>query len=262
LNHSWWLRVNRKSFWGNLFAVALLFFSLPSFAASSLQVPALRAPITDLAGVLKPVTIQRLNAALTQLHQQAGSQIAVLTLPSLNGLTIEEASIQIVDQWKLGTAKEDKGLLLLIAPNERRLRIEVGQGLEGQLTDAHSKRIISETMIPLIREGDMDGAVVAGVYRIIQHTDPQVDAEKLLNGIPRTSHGLSHNRQLSHLMLLIFLLVLLMSLSGRWGGGSYWTGGWGGGGFGGGFGGGGFGGGGGFSGGGGGFSGGGASGSW
>ncbi len=236
--------------------------------AAELEVPPLRSAVTDLAGVLSPTTRQQLESALRVLQQAGGTQLAVLTLPDLGDLTIEQASIRIVDQWKLGSEEADDGVLLLVAMKERKVRIEVGQGLEGVLTDAYAKRIIDEAITPLFRAGDIDGGITVGVYQIARITNPEIDLQPYLEGQLRTSPT-RRKREASPLQLLFGLFLLFFILSSRLGflplllmgsmGGHGRHGGMGGG-----FGGGGFGGGlgGGFGGGGGGFSGGGASGGW
>ncbi len=239
----------------------------PITSAADLEIPALRSAVTDRAGILSRSTREQLESALQQLRKAGGTQLAVVTLPDLAGLTIEQASIQVVDEWKLGSEKADNGVLLLIAPNERRVRIEVGQGLEGSLTDAYSKRIIDEGITPLFREGDMDGGVVLGVYQIARITNPSVDLTPYLEGQVRSARP-RRQRESSPWQLLFMGVLMLFVLSARMGflpflvagsmGGRHGRGHLGG--FGGGIGGGGgFGG---FSGGGGGFSGGGASGGW
>ncbi|MEN9835559.1 MAG: hypothetical protein RL011_1752, partial [Pseudomonadota bacterium] len=141
-------------------------------AAPQFVVPPLSAPVVDAAQILAPQTVQRLGVVLRTLRDQGGSQVAVLTVPELGGLTIEQASIQVADAWKLGSATKDNGVLLMIAAAERAVRIEVGQGLEGQLTDAHSRRIIDRVMLPYFKNGDYDSGVIAGVVAILQHSDP------------------------------------------------------------------------------------------
>lgn len=245
-------------------ASALLIIS--SAGAAEFEVPALRSAVTDRAGILSQTTRDHLESALQQLLRVGGTQLAVLTLPDLAGLTIEQASIRIVDEWRLGSKQADNGVLLLVARDERKVRIEVGQGLEGALTDAYSKRIIDEGITPLFRQGDMNGGVVVGVYQIARFTNPDVDLRPYLEGQLR-QRGLRSQREASPWSTLFGVLLLLVVFSTRMGflpfllmgglGGSRGRGGMGG--FGGGMGGGGFGG---FSGGGGGFSGGGASGGW
>jgi uncharacterized protein len=236
-----------------------------SAVATEFEVPALRSSVTDQAGILSPTTRQQLELALRQLEKAGGTQLAVLTLPDLGGLTIEEASIRVVDEWKLGGEKADDGVLLLVARDERKVRIEVGQGLEGALTDAYSKRIIDEAITPLFRQGDMNGGITIGVYQIARVTNPEIDLRPYLEGQLRRADARSRSKGgplqtilLGLLMLAVFSmrmgLLPWMFLGGLGGYGvGRGLGGYGGGG------GGGFGG---FSGGGGGFSGGGASGGW
>lgn len=228
-------------------------------APDTFRVPVLTSPVVDEAGILRTSTQSSLESALRALASSGGSQVNVLTLKSLGGLEIEQASIKIVDQWKLGEKKTDKGVLLLIAPHERKLRIEVGQGLEGVLTDADSKRIIDQAIVPLIRKGDFDSAVLVGVFQIVKKTDPQFDVSPYLEGKlkrrPKTSGDSDSGGIPVRLWFIIAIVLFFLFFGGRGRrGGGIWYGG-GGGGFGGG-------GGGGWSGGGGGFSGGGASGDW
>jgi uncharacterized protein len=248
-------------------AVRALVFSLLlawSAGAEEFEVPALRAAVTDQAGILSPMTRQQLESALQQLESIGGTQLVVLTLPDLAGLSIEQASIRVVDEWKLGSEAADNGVLLLVARDERRVRIEVGQGLEGTLTDAYSKRIIDEAITPLFRAGDMNGGVTIGVFQIARLTNPEIDLSPYLEGQLRRGGGRSRSEGgplqtifVGLLLLAVFSMRMglfpLMFLGGLGGYGmGRGLGGYGGGG-------GGFGG---FSGGGGGFSGGGASGGW
>jgi uncharacterized protein len=235
--------------------------------ADEFRVPPLRGAVNDTTGMLSAGASRNLESALRALHERGGTQLAVLTLPSLSGLPIEQASIRVVDEWKLGTEKQDDGVLLLIAREERKVRIEVGQGLEGVVTDAYAKRIIDEGMVPLFRAGDVNSGVTLGVFQIARLTNPEVDLRPYLEGslrAPTTAQHRARGRGSIPIFALIAAVPLLMMRLGSFGGvpyyrrrrGYYWGGGgfMGGGGFGGG--------GGGFGGGGGGFSGGGASGGW
>jgi uncharacterized protein len=245
-------------------ALALVWLIAYHAGAAEFEVPALRSAVTDQAGILSPATRQQLESALRQLQSVGGTQLAVLTLPDLAGLTIEQASIRVVDAWKLGSEKADKGVLLLVARDERKVRIEVGQGLEGALTDAYSKRIIDEGITPLFKQGDMNGGVIMGVYQIARTTNPDVDLRPYLEGQlreRRSGRARSPWQTLFGVLLLVAVFstrrgMLPMMFLGGMGMGAYGArrglGGFGGGG-------GGFGG---FGGGGGGFSGGGASGGW
>lgn len=238
--------------------VAFTFLTASWFAHAAFQVPALTGPVVDQAGMFSGSTRERVARFVTELRERGGSQIQVVTVPSLEGLTIEEAGIQIADQWKLGGAKKDDGVILIFAPAERRVRIEVGQGREGELPDITANRIIREVIVPRMRAGDPDGALRAAVAAIVERTDPDFAPSGGPARVAQTAPG--GNAIFLLIILLVFFGVLLPALFGRGGGGGFFGGGggFGGGGFGG-FGGGG---GGGWSGGGGGFSGGGSSGSW
>ena len=242
-------------------------------AGPDFEVPPLTGPVVDRAQMISAASASHLEEALRYLKSTSGTQITVLTVPNLGGLPIEQASIKVTDQWKLGEKKVDRGLLLLISRDDHKLRIEVGQGLEGTLTDFDSKTIIEQTMVPLLRSGDSSAAVLAGVYKIAQKTDPNVDLRPYLEGgadqnrvrirrsPPDDSRG--SGRSIIVILIIIFvfihIIVRILGGGGRGGGfgGGMFFGGLGGGGFGGGSSGGG-----GWSGGGGGFSGGGASGGW
>ncbi len=256
----------------SIFFVFIAAVSL-SALAEGFTVPALTGPVVDAAGVLDTRVVDQIESGLRKLREGGGTQITVLTVPSLAGLEIEQASIKVTDAWKLGGAKTDNGILLLIAPSEHRVRIEVGQGLEGSLTDAFSNRIIRDTILPEFRSGSYTRGTVLGLVEIIKHTDPNVDSSSLFGAqdepqrrVSRRSGGAG-----SLFKLIFFFIILIVIFANRGGGGgrrrgiSPWMAGALGYGLGGGFGGGGGGsggGGGGWSGGGGGFSGGGASGGW
>jgi uncharacterized protein len=235
----------------------LAFSSWPAHA--DFKVPALTGAVVDDAGVLNSQTTAALEQALHALHDQGGSQINVLTVPSLEGLEIEQASIKVVDAWKLGGRKQDNGVLFLIAPKERKMRIEVGQGLEGQLTDVDSKRIIEDAVKPLFKTGDYNSGTIVGVYQIARKTDPNVDLAPYLQGhVSRRQQPQSGGMPIRPLFIFLFFILFLIFGRRRrsFGSGIFYGGG------GGGWGGGGGGGGSSWGGGGGGFSGGGASGDW
>ena len=135
-------------------------------AAEDVAVPALTARVTDLTGTLNAEQKSTLNARLQTLKSQKGSQIAVLLVPTTKPEEIEQYSIRVTDQWKLGRKGIDDGVLLLIAKDDRRVRIEVGYGLEGVLPDVIAKRIIAEDISPHFMQGDFYGGIVAGITRI------------------------------------------------------------------------------------------------
>ena len=125
-------------------------------------VPSHAAPIVDVSGVLSDVR-ESLDAKLIQLRNETGAEVSVLVMPSIGDEAIEQYSIRVVDQWKLGRAGIDDGALLLVALKERQLRIEVGRGLEGDIPDAIAKRIIAEQITPYFQQGQISAGVNAGV---------------------------------------------------------------------------------------------------
>lgn len=147
-------------------AAALLAGGLP-VSAADVAVPALRARVTDVTGTLPPPVVAELEQRLAAFEKEKGAQVAVLMVASTQPESIEEYAVRAFEQWKLGRKGIDDGVLLVIAKNDRKLRIEVGYGLEGALNDATAKRIISETIVPRFKQGDFAGGVSAGVARIL-----------------------------------------------------------------------------------------------
>ena len=147
-------------------------------SALALDVPPLTGRIVDLARLIPSDVEASLTAELAEHERKTGNQIAVLTLPSLEGEPIEAYSHRVATTWKLGQKGSDNGVLLLVVPAERRLRIEVGYGLEGTLTDAATSRIIRQLLAPRFRGGDFPGGITAGVHgimRTIEGTDASTD---------------------------------------------------------------------------------------
>ncbi|HYP80458.1 MAG TPA: YgcG family protein [Steroidobacteraceae bacterium] len=141
-------------------------------SAQDLQpVPALEARVTDRTGTLTPGQQAELEQKLAAFEQRKGAQVALLIVPTTQPEAIEQYSIRVVDAWKLGRQQTDDGVLLLVALQDRALRIEVGYGLEGVLPDAISSRIINDTIKPLFRQGDIYGGVTAGLQQIMQVVD-------------------------------------------------------------------------------------------
>jgi uncharacterized protein len=149
-----------------LVGLALLFAAAPVAADST--IPALRARVTDLTDTLSAEQRGRLEARLADFERQKGSQIAVLMVATVKPETVAEYALRVVEAWKLGRKGVDDGALLLVAKQDRQLRIEVGYGLEGALNDATAKRIISETITPRFKQGDFYGGIAAGVDSMIK----------------------------------------------------------------------------------------------
>ena len=132
-------------------------------AVAEVAVPPLTGRVVDLAGVLQPAEQAALTSRLAAFEQEKGSQIAVLIVPTTQPESIEQFGIRVVDQWKLGRKGVDDGLLILLAMEDRSMRIEVGYGLEGVIPDAIAKRVIAEIMTPYFRQGDFYGGLNAAV---------------------------------------------------------------------------------------------------
>jgi uncharacterized protein len=188
-----------------------------SFAAvADVAVPPLTGRVVDQTGTLSGGEIAALKQTLKELETRKGSQIAVLIVPTTDQESIEQFSIRVAEAWKIGRRKIDDGALLVVAKNDRRLRIEVGYGLEGALTDATTKRIIDEDITPKFKSGDFAGGVSAGVNRMIR----VIDGEKL--PAPEPEHwrnpGLLNNIDLFNPFLIAAVFIiggLLRSTLGR-----------------------------------------------
>lgn len=237
--------------------------------------------VTDLAGVIGADKKARLEALCTELEQKTGAQLAIVTVGSLDGQSVEDYGVDLFKQLGIGSKKDNRGVLLLVAPNDRKYRIEVGYGLEPVINDARAGDA-GRAMVPFLRQGDYGGAVEIGAWQLAKYIAD--DSHVTLSGQPPVRHYRNDggNSGIPFFWIIIGVVLLFSFLgrsSGRRGGGSgggglLWfllgmaagssggsRGSWGGGGFGGGSGG--WGGGGGFGGFGGGSSGGGgASGSW
>jgi uncharacterized protein len=156
----------------------------PFAATADVAVPPLSGRVVDQTGTLSATDTDALTQRLKDLQTRKGSQVAVLIVPTTEPETIEQFSIRAAEAWKIGRRKIDDGALLVVAKNDRRLRIEVGYGLEGALTDVTARRIIDEIIVPRFRTGDFAGGISAGVDRIIR----VIDGEPLPAPRPEASH--------------------------------------------------------------------------
>ena len=230
----------------------LLVFGFAAGAAAAVTPPPLTGRVVDAAHVLPADEVQKLEAALAEHEAKTTEQVVVATVPSLDGNDVETYANETFRAWKLGQKDKNNGVLFLIAPNQREMRIEVGYGLEGQLTDALSSQIIRDIVTPHFKAGDLPGGVEAGTAAIL----------KVLGGGTLPAPKQDQTDWQGAVPFIIFFLIWMFIVAnarrrGGRGPGIWWGGG------GGGFGGGGFGGGGGgFGGGGGSSGGGGASGRW
>ncbi|WP_293362237.1 TPM domain-containing protein [Phenylobacterium sp.] len=255
--------------------VALIF--LPTVALAAPKFPPLTGRVVDNAEILSPAAEAKLTAELAALERQTGHQLVVATLPTLQGYEIEDYGYQLLRTWGIGRKGEDDGAILIVAPNEKKVRIEVGYGLEPVLTDALSSLIIHRAILPAFREGRYEDGVVAGAEQIVRQIGLPADQAQaaVAEAEAQKAAATDGGSDVSFVLPIVFIFIVLWLLSGvlrmfgvrrRFGGSGLWWllpmildgasrrgGGWSGGGFGGG---------GGFSGGGGSGGGGGASGSW
>jgi uncharacterized protein len=191
-----------------LLAAAAAAGASTALAQSMQPVPALEARVTDLTGTLTAAQQAQLESRLAEFESRKGAQVAVLIVPTVRPEAIEQYSIRVVDAWKLGREKPDDGALLLVAKDDRELRIEVGRGLEGALTDLVSRRIIDDTILPLLRTGDFAGGIAAGVEQMIR----VIDGEAL----PEPDRGWGGAARIDDLLPLLFVAsVVLRAILGR-----------------------------------------------
>jgi uncharacterized protein len=254
--------------WRGVWVLLALAFVLVSPRAFALEVPALAGRVSDYAELVPADAERRISDQLAAYEAKTGHQFAVLTIDSLEGDPLEDFSIRVVERWKLGKAGKDDGLLLLVAERERKARVEVGYGLEGDIPDAVAARVVRNVLVPAFRKGDYPGGIeqaLAVLMKAGAGGKVELPPDSARSAEPRAPPG-----WLALLFFFVapFLAIALLFARGGARRRGFLAGGWG---FPGGFGhyggssrGGGFGGfgGGGFSGGGGGFGGGGASGSW
>lgn len=199
----------------------------------------------DLAQMLDHQAVRVLNQELASIYHSGGPQIAVLTLEDLENGTIEERATQVFDAWKIGRQKPDDGILLLIAKKERKIRIEVGYGLEGDIPDAYAKRIIEDVMVPYFRKGQVTQGVVLGVQQIAHLARVELKNLSSLKLKKKSRRGFLGETEIMILIyILIFLVIFLRarmrsyvggprysrSYRDPWSGSGGWGGGWGGGG--------------------------------
>ena len=193
--------------------LALLFLSLPRYAAA-FEVPSLTGPVVDRAGLLSSATAQQISTALHKIRDANGAHIAVLTLPDLDGSTIEQVGIEVAEKWQLGSKDKDNGVILLVSKEERKIRIEVGQGLEGDLPDAYASRIIAESMMPLFASGNIDEGILVGVFQIATKTNPQLDVQALFGDSARNWQRSQNQNESPGILSLIPIIVILLLLFG------------------------------------------------
>jgi len=157
--------------------IALLFLFFLAWSAHALNVPKLRGYVNDYANMISPSAKAELEKEMGDFEKTDSTQIVILTIPSLEGEPIEEYSIRVAEAWKIGLKGRDNGIIFLVAKEERKMRIEVGRGLEGKLTDLMAGRIVDLVVKPRFKRGDFDGGFLAGVSSLIDATRGEFKAE-------------------------------------------------------------------------------------
>ncbi|WP_127089573.1 TPM domain-containing protein [Aquabacter cavernae] len=197
-----------------LAALVLLFASLP--AAADLTFPPLSGRVVDAAHVLDWDTLVALDRKLAAQEAKASDQFVVATVPSLQGTSIEDYANQLFRHWKLGQAKKNNGILLLVAPNERKVRIEVGYGLEGVITDAVAGTIIRTAVVPSFKAGDMAAGVVKGADAVIEilNLDPE-EARRRAEALDQGEDPDAWILGIIFLIMLVIFLIIIFRGGGR-----------------------------------------------
>ena len=187
-----------------LVGILLLLLAAAAGAADEVAVPPLKARVTDLTGTLAAGQVAALEAQLRAFEQRKGSQIAVLMLPSTQPESIEQYSIRVAERWKIGCAKVDDGVILVIAKNDHRLRIEVGYGLEGAIPDVVAKRVIREVIAPHLLANDFDGGIREGTQMLMK----LIDGEKLPAASSAKAQAPASDDNESLIGILLFVAVV------------------------------------------------------
>jgi len=177
------------------------------FEARALGIPKLQGYVNDYANMISRSVRAQLEEELKSYEQSDSTQLVILTLPSLEGEPVEDYSIKVAEAWKLGQARKDNGILFLVSKNDRKMRIEVGRGLEGRLTDLMAGRIIDLVVKPRFRRGDFDGGFSSGVASLIDATRGEFKAEGKGSGKEDQPF------QASWLFLFVVLILFFFFLS-------------------------------------------------
>jgi uncharacterized protein len=188
--------------------IAVFLMALVS-SASALDVPKLQGYVNDYAGMISPQAKAELENELRTFEQTDSTQIVVLTVPSLEGDAIEDFGIRVAEAWKIGQKGKDNGAIFIVSKQDRKMRIEVGRGLEGQLTDLMSGRIIDLVVKPRFKRGDFDGGFIAGVSAIIDTTRGEFAADGDQSRHPDNKAS----RFMSLLIFGAFAMLILGSVS-------------------------------------------------
>lgn len=196
-------------------ALALFVVTLVSASsARALEVPALTGRVNDGAGMLTPAQANALEQKLAAYEQKTGQQFVLLTVPSLEGDPIEDFAIRVAERWKIGRKGKDDGLIMVIAAQDRKMRIEVGYGLEGDIPDAYAAQVIRNIMTPAFRAGAYAEGIERAFDALIARASGEPPPEGVVQRDPRT-HAPRSVRLFP--MLMVIVLIILFSGGGRGG---------------------------------------------
>jgi uncharacterized protein len=185
----------------------LLFFG----GAFALEIPRLKARVNDYASMLSPTTRSQLENALAAFEKAESTQIVVLTVPSLEGEPIEDFSMRVAETWQIGQKTLDNGAILLISKKDRKLRIEVGYGLEGRLTDLVSGRIVQQIIVPQFRGGNFDQGIIDGVVAMMQAVKGEFEAS--MKPAQSSRKGVAGHKPILMLFVFVFFVLQLGRIS-------------------------------------------------
>ena len=196
------------------FCAILLLLCTPVSKVQALDVPRLQGYVNDYAGMISPSARTAIENEMRAFEQSDSTQIVIVTIPSLQGEVLEEFSIKIAEAWRIGQTGKDNGIIFLVSRDERKMRIEVGRGLEGKLTDLMAGRIIDLVVKPRFKRGDYDGGFISGVQALIDATRGEFKGEpKRVSGKHKGPSQL-----MTFLIFGAFVIIFLSSISRALGG--------------------------------------------
>jgi uncharacterized protein len=230
---TWRFRIkNMRKVISVLLVLVFCFAGFLSSQAEDVRFPSPAGFVNDHAGVLSPGIKSQLEGVLTQFERKTGAEIAVLTVNSTQPLTIEQYAVELFQKWGIGKKGKDNGILILVAAGDRKVRIEVGYGLEGAVTDLQSKMIIEDLMVPAFKKGDYDTGIAAAAATLakIVANEYGVEFDLKKQGMTMPVRTRPKKSPLGSLFTLLFFMLifgfrfgtLFFLMSGR---GGYWSGG-------------------------------------
>jgi uncharacterized protein len=197
--------------WAWILGVLLCMDVLLPWAAAAIEVPALKGRVNDYGGMLSAESERRLETLLKELEAKDSTQVTVLTIPSLDGDSLEDFSMRVAERWQIGRKGFDNGVILIFARDDRKVRIEVGYGLEGRLTDLTAGRIIRDRIVPEFRAGRFDQGVLNGVVALTEVVRGEFQAPAQ----PPTGPAASGVEDLMPFVLVFIFLVFMLGRVSR-----------------------------------------------